>query len=43
MGLPGQMLDERSKKLPVFIGALSSISDGSLVALPGGIIIWDTD
>jgi uncharacterized protein GlcG (DUF336 family) len=43
MGLPSRMLYERSKKLPVFIGALSNISDGRLVALPGGVIIRDTD
>jgi len=43
MGLPSRLLYERSKKLPVFIGALSDISDGRLVALPGGVIIRDGD
>jgi uncharacterized protein GlcG (DUF336 family) len=43
MGLPSRLLQERSQKLPVFIGALSDISDGRLVALPGGVIIRDED
>lgn len=43
MGLPSRLLHERAKKLPVFIGALSEISDGRLVALPGGVIIRDAD
>jgi uncharacterized protein GlcG (DUF336 family) len=43
MGLPSRLLHERAKKLPVFIGALAEISDGRLVALPGGVIIRDAD
>lgn len=43
MGLPSRLLYERSKKLPVFIGALSNIAQGGLVALPGGVIIRDED
>ena len=43
MGLPSRLLYERAKKLPVFMGALSEISDGRLVALPGGVIIRDDD
>ena len=43
MGLPSRLLHERAKKLPVFIGALSEISDGRLVALPGGVIVRDAD
>jgi uncharacterized protein GlcG (DUF336 family) len=41
MGLPSRVLHERSKNLPVFMGALSEISGGRLVALPGGVIIRD--
>ena len=36
MFLPSRVLHERAQKLPVFIGVLSAISDGRLVALPGG-------
>lgn len=43
MGLPSRRLFERSQKMPVFIGALSNIADGGLVALPGGVIIRDED
>jgi len=43
MGLPSRRLFERSQKMPVFIGALSSLADGGLVALPGGVIIRDED
>jgi uncharacterized protein GlcG (DUF336 family) len=43
MGLPSRLLHERAKKLPVFIGALSEISDGRLIALPGGVIVRDAD
>jgi uncharacterized protein GlcG (DUF336 family) len=43
MGLPSRLLYERSKKLPVFIGALSNSAQGGRVALPGGGIIRDED
>lgn len=43
MGLPSRVLHERAKKLPVFISALSDISMGRLVALPGGVIIRDAE
>lgn len=43
MGLPSRRLFERSKKMPVFIGSLSDLADGGLVALPGGVIIRDED
>lgn len=43
MGIPSRLLHERAKKLPVFMGALTDISDGRLVALPGGVIIRDED
>ena len=43
MGQPSRLLHEKAKKLPVFIGALSEISGGRLVALPGGVIVRDAD
>lgn len=43
MGLPSRLLYERAKKLPVFMAALSDISAGRLVALPGGVIVRDGD
>jgi uncharacterized protein GlcG (DUF336 family) len=43
MGLPGRLLRERAEKLPVFMTALSVISEGRLVALPGGVIVRDSD
>lgn len=41
MGLPSRLLRDRAEKLPVFMTALTTISDGRLVALPGGVIIRD--
>ncbi len=41
MGLPSRLLSERAQKLPVFVAALSDISQGRLVALPGGVIVRD--
>lgn len=41
MGLPGRLLRDRAEKLPVFMAALTTISEGRLVALPGGVIIRD--
>lgn len=43
MGLPSRLLHERAKKLPVFMTALTDISGGRLVALPGGVIIRNSD
>ena len=41
MGLPSRLLRDRAENLPVFMTALTTISDGRLVALPGGVIIRD--
>lgn len=41
MGLPSRLLRDRADKLPVFMTALTTISEGRLVALPGGVIIRD--
>jgi len=43
MGLASRALYARAKMLPVFVGALSDISGGRLVALPGGVIIRDAE
>lgn len=43
MGLPSRILHERSEKMPVFINSLSHLSNGRLVALPGGVLIRDAD
>ena len=43
MGLASRALFARAQKLPVFISALSDISGGRLVALPGGVIIRDAE
>ena len=43
MGHAGRVLAERSQKMPVFFGALSDMSGGKVVPLPGGVLIRDTD
>jgi len=43
MGLASRALFARAQKLPVFMGALSQMSDGGLVALPGGVLIRNDD
>ncbi|MGI9584686.1 MAG: GlcG/HbpS family heme-binding protein [Acidimicrobiia bacterium] len=43
MGLPSRLLHKRAQKLPVFMTALTDISGGRLVALPGGVIIRNAD
>ena len=43
MGLPSRLLHQRAQKLPVFVGALSDMSGGRVVALPGGVIVRGDD
>jgi uncharacterized protein GlcG (DUF336 family) len=43
MGLASRALLAKAQKFPVFMGALSQLSDGGLVALPGGVLIRDSD
>jgi len=43
MGLASRALYPRAQKLPVFMSALSDMSGGRVVALPGGVIIRDGD
>ncbi len=39
MGLGGRELFRRAAKVPVFFGALSDMSGGRMVPMPGGVII----
>ena len=46
MGRPGygfssRELAERAQKVPAFIGALASVSQGRLVPAAGGVLIYD--
>jgi len=43
MGFGSRELAERSAKMPVFITALTTISGGRLVPVPGGVLIKDAD
>lgn len=43
MGLPSRLLRDRAEKLPVFMTALTTVSEGRLIALPGGVIVRDGD
>ena len=43
MGFGSRELAERSTKMPVFITALTTISGGRLVPVPGGVLIKDAD
>lgn len=41
MGHAGRVLAERAAKMPVFFGALSDMSGGRMVPLPGGVLVRD--
>ena len=41
MGFGGRELARRAEKMPVFFNALSELSAGNMVALPGGVLIRD--
>lgn len=43
MGHAGRVLAERAAKMPVFFGAMSDMSGGKMVPLPGGVIIRDDE
>ncbi len=43
MGFGSRELAERAAKNPVFIGALTTIAQGRLVPVPGGVLIKDAD
>lgn len=43
MGIPGSALAPRAEKMPVFFSALSDMTQGRIVALPGGVIIREED
>lgn len=39
MGLPSRLLFDRAKESPTFYAALSDLSDGNMVPMPGGVLI----
>ena len=39
MGLPSRLLYSRAKENPAFYVALSDLSDGNMVPMPGGVLI----
>src|SRR5216110_3633325 len=41
MGFSSRELAERAQKVPAFVGALASVSQGRLVPAAGGILIYD--
>lgn len=43
MGHAGRVLAERAAKMPVFFGALSDMSGGRMVPLPGGVLVRDVE
>lgn len=43
MGLASRVLAERANMMPVFFTALTEVADGKLIAVPGGVIIRESD
>jgi uncharacterized protein GlcG (DUF336 family) len=41
MGFSSRELAERAQKVPAFMGALASVSQGRLVPAAGGVLIYD--
>jgi len=41
MGFPSRVLSKRAEGMPLFFDALTTVSGGRLVALPGGVLIRD--
>jgi uncharacterized protein GlcG (DUF336 family) len=41
MGESSRQLSERLKERPAFLGALSTMSQGKVVPVPGGVLIMD--
>ncbi|MBV5333293.1 heme-binding protein, partial [bacterium] len=41
MGFGGRELARRAERMPGFFTALNAMSDGRMVALPGGVLIHD--
>jgi uncharacterized protein GlcG (DUF336 family) len=39
MGIPRRLLAEKAEAVPVFVGALSDMSGGRVVPVPGGVIV----
>ena len=43
MGLPSRLIRDRLADRPAFQGALSAVSDGRFVPVPGGVLISDAE
>jgi uncharacterized protein GlcG (DUF336 family) len=43
MGFGGRELARRAERMPLFFNALSAMSDGRMVAVPGGVLVRDAD
>ena len=43
MGLPSRLIRDRLADRPAFQGALSAVSDGRFVPVPGGVLICDAE
>jgi uncharacterized protein GlcG (DUF336 family) len=43
MGFGGRELARRAERMPSFFNALNAMSDGRMVALPGGVLVRDAD
>lgn len=41
MGFGGREFERRAQKAPAFIGALSDVSGGRIVPVPGGVLVRD--
>jgi len=43
MGIPSRLIRDRLADRPAFQGALSAVSDGRFVPVPGGVLVCDSD
>jgi uncharacterized protein GlcG (DUF336 family) len=43
MGLPSRLIRDRLADRPAFQGALSAVSEGRFVPVPGGVLICDAE
>ena len=43
MGMPSRQIRDRLKDRPTFVGALSEVSGGRFVPVPGGVLVVDEE
>ena len=43
MGMPSRQIRDRLKDRPTFVGALSDVSAGRFVPVPGGVLVLDAE